>query len=153
MITLLAGNSQAGSQGTIAADITMQDGAAILSHAGRIRLQSTGTIRLGSLASDAGGRIELQAGGTLTPGSILDNTQSESPNLTTGGLISLFATADIGDNTPAQDIDISAPELEATATFGSINSRSAGPVRLAGQGLRTSGAAGNIFLANDAGNI
>ncbi|MFM7836172.1 MAG: hypothetical protein ACKPJD_30625, partial [Planctomycetaceae bacterium] len=118
-----------------------------------IRLQSTGTIRLGSLASDAGGRIELQAGGTLTPGSILDNTQSESPNLTTGGLVSLFATADIGDNTPAQDIDVSAPELEATATFGSINIRSAGPVRLAGQGLRTSGAVGNIFLANDAGNI
>ncbi|MFM8724742.1 MAG: beta strand repeat-containing protein, partial [Planctomycetaceae bacterium] len=151
-VTLNAGAVRFGSQGTIGNFIQQDDGAQVVSDQGQITLQATGDIRLSRVISSSG-NISASAGGTLTPGSILDNTQSESPNLTTGGLISLFATADIGDNSPAQDIDISAPELEASATFGSINIRSAGPVRLAGQGLRTSGAAGNIYLANDAGNI
>ncbi|MFM7866088.1 MAG: hypothetical protein ACKPHU_17890, partial [Planctomycetaceae bacterium] len=109
-ITLNAGAVRFGCQGTIGNFIQQDDGAQVVSDQGQITLQATGDIRLSRVISSSG-NISASAGGTLTPGSILDNTQSESPNLTTGGLISLFATADIGDNTPAQDIDISAPEL------------------------------------------
>ncbi|MFM7834349.1 MAG: hypothetical protein ACKPJD_21320, partial [Planctomycetaceae bacterium] len=71
-----------GSQGTIGNFIQQDDGAQVVSDQGQITLQATGDIRLSRVISSSG-NISASAGGTLTPGSILDNTQSESPNLTT----------------------------------------------------------------------
>ena len=152
LITLLAGSLQAGSQNAVAADITMADGAVIVSEQGRIRLSSSGTQRIGTVRSTSG-RIELTAGSPAINSSILDNTLPETPNLLTAGAISLSATGSIGSPASPDDLDIDASGLEASSAFGSIHIRSVGSVQLQGLGLRTSSAAGNIELITDAGPI
>ena len=148
MISLVAGTAQS----SIGADITMQDGAGIVSQQGRIQLHSSGSVRLSSVRSTSG-RLEIQAGTTTVAGSLLDNTQAESPNLLTSGSVSLSASGNVGGPGNDEDIDFDAPRLEAVSNFGSLHLRSTGSVRLEGQGLRTLGTAGNIHLVTDAGDL
>ena len=126
--------------------IVMNDGTHVTTLGGLVTMTALGDILIASI--DAGsGDIRISAGGTIT-----DNSQGETANLTTTGTASLTAGTGIGLSGTG-DIDTATAVLEAGNSSGDIWIQAKNGLTIGSAGVRTLGENGNVNVDVAAGDL
>ena len=90
--------------------ILMQDSALVRTGSGATTLTAGNDISLTTIHSDSGSVLV-----NARTGSIFDNTEDEMSNVVTGGMLTLIAKIEVGEERPGGDIDIDAGVLNFLA--------------------------------------